>query len=86
MTKQDIWNSNLLAKFDLITAERIAAYLKLRIYELEEQNARRTIAFGDDTDNMVWSARIIELRELMVHINGDLNSMMNDMENMSRKV
>ena len=35
---------------------------------------------------MVWSARIIELRELMVHINGDLNSMMNDMENMSRKV
>ena len=76
----------MLSDIPLITAERIAAYLKLRIYELEEQKARRTIAFGDDTDNMVWSARITELRELMVHINGDLNSMMNDMENMSRKV
>lgn len=58
--------NNLLVEFDLITAERISGYLKKRIAELSEYP--------------YVSEVVKELRELKIHIDGDLNSMLNDME------
>tara|TARA_R110002020_G_scaffold250344_3_gene464425 strand:- start:2473 stop:2691 length:219 start_codon:yes stop_codon:yes gene_type:complete len=70
---------SLLGKFDLITAERISGYLKQRIYELEDQSYRST-AHNPEHHNNFYVIR--ELRELKIHIDGDLNSMLNDMEAM----
>tara|TARA_R100001244_G_scaffold67856_1_gene55576 strand:+ start:82 stop:324 length:243 start_codon:yes stop_codon:yes gene_type:complete len=69
--------SNLLVKFDLITAERISGYLKERICELQEY-AERSTAHHPSHHN--YALLIQELRELKIHIDGDLNSMLNDME------
>ena len=69
--------NTLLFKFDLITAERISGYLKQRIYELEDQ------AYGSTAQNPRHHSNfyvIKELQELKIHIDGDLNSMLNDME------
>lgn len=63
--------SALLSKFDLITAERISGYLKQRIYQLEIETPEHLIHYRNI---------IRELRELKIHIDGDLNSMLNDME------
>lgn len=82
--------SALLSKFDLITAERISGYLKQRIYELEaevphDQTIERMAnPRPDNLSDLVYDldrfAIIRELRELKIHIDGDLNSMLNDME------
>jgi len=69
--------SNLLDKFDLITAERISGYLNERIYELQDQSYGSTAHNPDYHNN---APVIRELRELKIHIDGDLNSMLNDME------
>jgi len=69
--------NNLLVEFDLITAERISRYLKERIYELQVI-AEGSTAHHPAHHNYVPIIR--ELRELKIHIDGDLNSMLNDME------
>jgi len=63
--------SKLLSEFDLITAERISEYLKERIAELIEY------PYVSDV--------IKELCELKIHIDGDLDSMLNDMEGVENR-
>ena len=63
--------SKLLSEFDLITAERISEYLKERIAELIEY------PYASDV--------IKELCELQIHIDGDLDSMLNDMEGVENR-
>ena len=75
--------SNLLDKFDLITAERISGYLKERVSELKGYQKDSTINHPTYHPSHLYALLITELRELMIHIDGDLNSMLNDMEERS---
>tara|TARA_B110000014_G_C19865419_1_gene448172 strand:+ start:183 stop:416 length:234 start_codon:yes stop_codon:yes gene_type:complete len=70
--------NTLLDEFDLITAERISGYLKERIAQLTEY--MQGIHVEELETIQILGALIKELRELKIHIDGDLNSMLNDME------
>ena len=75
--------SKLLSEFDLITAERISEYLEKRIAQLTKYMQ------GMDLNGLdiiqIAGALIKELRELKIHIDGDLDSMLNDMEGVENR-
>ena len=75
--------SKLLSEFDLITAERISEYLEERIAQLTKYMQ------GMDLNGLdiiqIAGALIKELRELKIHIDGDLDSMLNDMEGVENR-
>ena len=69
---------NMLDEFDLVTAERISGYLEERIAQLTKYMQGMDLSGLDIIQ--IAGALIKELRELKIHIDGDLDSMLNDME------
>ena len=69
-----------IAKHDLITAENIMRYLQARRYELEDEIAElRSKVIQSDSEMWYLEARLHEVHELFVHVEGDLDSMIKEM-------
>ena len=63
-----------IAKHDLITAENIMRYLQARRDELEEEYAEE---YHENSPYL--KGRLHEVHELLVHVEGDLDSMIKEM-------
>ncbi len=71
--------NNTIGNHDLITAENIMGYLQARLAELEAEAAVGGYGFNLNTRTATrLSARINEVREMLVHVEGDLDSLIHD--------
>ena len=71
--------NNTIGNHDLITAENIMGYLQARLAELEAEAAVGGYGFNLNTRTATrLSARINEVREMLVHVEGDLDSLIPD--------
>ena len=78
MRKREINHMNkTIGSHDLITAENIMAYLRARIDELEVDALTVTAQRG--LSGHYNEPIIRELHELLVHVEGDLDSMIKEM-------
>ena len=74
--------NHTIARHDLITAENIMGYLKARRDELEDEVAalRNGPTFNVDKNKLPYlTARLHEVHEMLVHVEGDLDSMIKEM-------
>ena len=69
--------NNTIGNHDLITAENIMGYLQARLAELEAEAAISGYGYRSNQRAAI-SARIHEVREMLVHVEGDLDSMIYD--------
>ena len=68
-----------IGNHDLITAENIMGYLQARLAELEAEAAVGGYGFNLNTRTATrLSARINEVREMLIHVEGDLDSTIHD--------
>ena len=71
-----------IGKYDLVTAENIMGYLKARRDELENELTalRNGPPFNIDKNRLPYlKARLHEVHEMLVHVEGDLDSMIKEM-------
>ncbi|MAZ23655.1 MAG: hypothetical protein CMB22_02470 [Euryarchaeota archaeon] len=71
-----------IGNYDLITAENIMGYLQARRDELEDEVAalRKGSPFNVDKNKLPYlTARLHEVHEMLVHVEGDLDSMIKEM-------
>ncbi len=64
--------NNTIGNHDLITAENIMGYLQARCAELKADDA----ASGSNSNRI--AARLAEVEEMLVHVEGDLDSLIHD--------
>ena len=64
--------NNTIGNHDLITAENIMGYLQARCAELKVDDA------GSGSNSNRIAARLAEVEEMLVHVEGDLDSLIHD--------
>tara|TARA_R100001163_G_C4895370_1_gene86408 strand:- start:231 stop:467 length:237 start_codon:yes stop_codon:yes gene_type:complete len=72
--------NNTIGNHDLITAENIMGYLQVRCAELEAEynTIQAEPGFVRNNELPYLQARLHEAREMLVHVEGDLDSLIHD--------
>lgn len=70
-----------IGKYDLVTAENIMRYLQDRRYELEDdiREFKSESSWVNKHKLPYLEARLHEVHEMLVHVQGDLESMIKEM-------